>query len=196
MQSPLPDPLEDLDRSILRAHRLVQTFAVATLLSYTTWFWVVQRLPLAESGETWGTFGDFLGGVLNPIVAYAAFYWLTQSVRLQKQELSETRRALQDSAASQAEAAEHARKSVRLGALTALTNSITAEISTTRLEMQFVADQIARDPSRGGARTIEGRWLDAQWTEYLKQKHEQVAQRLADQASIEHEVRELLRLYK
>jgi hypothetical protein len=191
-----PDPLENLDRSILRAHRLVQIFALTTLLSYVVWFWFVNRLPLAESGGNWGTFGDFIGGVLNPVVAYAAFYWLTQSVRLQKQELSETRLALRDAATSQAETAAHARTSVRLDALAALTNSITAEVSAVRLEMQFVSDQIARDPSRGGARTIEGGWLDASWSEYLKQKNEHVTQRLADQAVIEREVRDLLRQFQ
>ena len=194
--SNLPDPLADLDRSILRAHLLVQFFALATLLSYVAWFWCVKRLPLADSGGTWGTFGDFIGGVLNPVVAYAAFYWLTQSVRLQKQELTETRLALRDAATSQAETAAHARMSVRLGALTALTNSIAAEVSAVRLQMQFVSDQVARNPSLGGARTIEGDWLAANWNDYLKQKSEYVAQRLADQASNEREVRDLLSQYQ
>lgn len=194
--SNIPDPLVNIDRSILKAHRLVQALAVCALLSYIVWFWLVKQQPLSESGSTWGTFGDFLGGVLNPVVAYAAFYWLTQSVRLQKQELSETRRALQDAAASQAEAAAHARMSVRLNALTALTNAIAGEVSALRLEMQFVSDQIARDPSRGGARTIDGEWLDARWTEYQNQKNAQVSKRLKDQASIEAEIQKLLQQYQ
>lgn len=186
------DSLEKLDQSIRRAHLLIQIFSLITLLCYGIWFWFIKMLPLADSSETWGTFGDFFGGILNPVVAYAAFYWLTQSVRLQKQELSETRLALQDTATSQAKTAIQAQMSVRLSALAALTNSITAEISTLRLEMQFISDQLARDPDKG-VRTIEGTWLKpGSWDEYLREKNARVTQRLADHASIEFEVRDLL----
>ncbi|MDG3556347.1 putative phage abortive infection protein [Acinetobacter bereziniae] len=45
---------------------------------------------------TWGTFGDFVGGTLNPVLAALAFYWLTSSIRLQLQELRDTRDVLKD----------------------------------------------------------------------------------------------------
>ncbi|EJE52167.1 hypothetical protein PMI14_03145 [Acidovorax sp. CF316] len=66
-----------------------------------------------EDQSKWGQFGDFIGGFLNPLVAFAAFYWLTQSVKLQKKELVDTRAALE-------EQAEAAAASVRLQALVAL----------------------------------------------------------------------------
>lgn len=193
MTAPNPlDSLENLDQSIHRAHRLIQAFSLITLLCYGIWFWFIKMLPLADSSETWGTFGDFIGGVLNPVVAYAAFYWLTQSVRLQKQELSETRLALQDAATSQATTAVQAQMSVRLSALAALTNSITAEISTLRLEMQFISDQLARCPEKG-VRTIDGTWLTSgKWDQHLREKQDRVTKRLADQASIERDVRDML----
>jgi len=45
---------------------------------------------------TWGTFGDFVGGTLNPVLAALAFYWLTSSIRLQLQELRDTRDVLKE----------------------------------------------------------------------------------------------------
>lgn len=59
--------------------------------TYAVYFsWVLEQSP-AQDAEKWGQFGDFVGGLLNPIVAFAAFYWLTQSVKIQKQELADTR---------------------------------------------------------------------------------------------------------
>lgn len=49
----------------------------------------------SEQG-TWGTFGDFVGGTLNPVLAALAFYWLTSSIRLQLQELRDTRDVLKE----------------------------------------------------------------------------------------------------
>ncbi|WP_336931187.1 putative phage abortive infection protein [Acinetobacter tandoii] len=47
-----------------------------------------------ENGD-WGTFGDFVGGILNPIIAAFALYWLITSVNLQIQELKKTNEALE-----------------------------------------------------------------------------------------------------
>lgn len=183
------DPLIDVDQSILKAHRIVQGLAVCALLVYVIWFWLVKQQPLSINSDTWGAFGDFLGGVLNPVIAYSAFYWLTQSVRLQKRELSETRLALQESAT-------HARMSVRLDALTALTNSIASDISSIRFERQFVAEQVALNPSKGGARTIEGDWLHkTEWESYLTEKNALISKRLGDQKNIENEIKILLHQY-
>ena len=61
---------------------------------------------------------------IRTIVAFAAFYWLTQSVKLQKQELADTRRELKNAADAQQLLVENGRQSVRLAALTAVTNEI------------------------------------------------------------------------
>ncbi|EHU2953659.1 putative phage abortive infection protein [Acinetobacter baumannii] len=51
---------------------------------------------LAETKEDWGTFGDFVGGLLNPTIAALALYWLISSVKLQIEELKETNKALSE----------------------------------------------------------------------------------------------------
>lgn len=48
--------------------------------------WFNRDTPVTTSDL--GTFGDFLGGLLNPIIAFLALVWLRESVRLQKEELS------------------------------------------------------------------------------------------------------------
>lgn len=72
------------------------------------------QISLSDSLETWGTFGDFFGGILNPIFALFAFYWLTYSVRLQIEELKETREELSKAAKAQEESAKHQEEIARL----------------------------------------------------------------------------------
>lgn len=72
--------------------------------AYLIWFLAHDATLSLDSGK-WGTFGDYFGGILNPVIAFFAFYWLTVSIKIQKKELSETQKALSDSSASQKEQA-------------------------------------------------------------------------------------------
>lgn len=54
---------------------------------------------LSAQTSTWGEFGDYIGGVLNPIVALAALGLLAYSVTIQKRELRAAHRALASQAA-------------------------------------------------------------------------------------------------
>ena len=51
----------------------------------------------AKSPEVWGQLGDYIGGLLNPLVAGFALMALVVSVRLQKAELADTRKELENS---------------------------------------------------------------------------------------------------
>lgn len=84
---------------------------------------------LRTSIETNGQLGDFVGGVLNPVIALLAFTWLRRGVRLQQDELAETKTALQKSAGSQA-------LQVEVAALTALIESeiLTSEDSEKQIQ--------------------------------------------------------------
>jgi hypothetical protein len=55
------------------------------------------RLYAGQSDDlsSWGQFGDYIGGLLNPLVATFALVALVISVRIQKTELTETRTALE-----------------------------------------------------------------------------------------------------
>jgi large-conductance mechanosensitive channel len=41
---------------------------------------------LSDKNEVWGTFGDYVGGILNPIIAAFAFYLIARTYELQKKE--------------------------------------------------------------------------------------------------------------
>lgn len=52
---------------------------------------------LILSNEVWGTFGDFFGGILNPILSFLALIALFFTIILQSEELEETRKELNQS---------------------------------------------------------------------------------------------------
>jgi len=49
---------------------------------------------LSDLQGDWGTFGDFFGGVLNPILSFLALIAILVTINLQSQELQETRSEL------------------------------------------------------------------------------------------------------
>jgi hypothetical protein len=151
MRDTINDPpktdLPSLSRSIRYARWFVVIAALSAVLGYFLWFSAVKQLPLSQLGSDWGQFGDFVGGVLNPLVAFFAFYWLTRSVLLQKEELMETREALQDSSRSQAQQSEYARTSVRVAALNALINSILMEVQIQRQQTQSLISESRSNPN-------------------------------------------------
>ncbi|OTG92706.1 hypothetical protein B9T24_15175 [Acinetobacter sp. ANC 4654] len=98
--------LDKIDKDITK-HRL-RAFLIIILVGVLYLF--LGDKTLSPSAQSWGTFGDFIGGILNPIFALFAFYWLTYSVRLQIKELKDTRTELQKAADAQVETARHQEK--------------------------------------------------------------------------------------
>jgi len=68
--------------------------AVILILTYATNF----HGPLSSNPEHWGQFGDFLGGVLNPVFSFLALLALLATFSLQIRELKISSRELQNSA--------------------------------------------------------------------------------------------------
>jgi len=70
---------------------LVSFFAlsaiIATVLTYRFHFNGIT----STTNTDWRTFGDFFGGVLNPILAFLSFVILLYTVQLQIKELKENR---------------------------------------------------------------------------------------------------------
>lgn len=61
-------------------------FAICTL-TYFVRFCIVLKLPISPNQGDWGTFGDFVGGILNPIYAFLAFVGVVYTVLLQKDQI-------------------------------------------------------------------------------------------------------------
>lgn len=55
----------------------------------------------SDNKGDWGTFGDYMGGLLNPIFAFASFIALLYTIKLQRDELAATRKELARSAKAQ-----------------------------------------------------------------------------------------------
>lgn len=82
---------------------------------------------LSKGNGDWGTFGDYVGGILNPVIASFAFYLIAKTYELQKTELEATRNLLGVSTNAQ-------EKQIKLAALTALLNSNLMRIDTLKAE--------------------------------------------------------------
>lgn len=65
---------------------------VGLIYNYTENFGVIR----SNSQADWGTFGDFIGGLLNPVIAGLALFWLIYSVTLQNKELKKSSEALEE----------------------------------------------------------------------------------------------------
>lgn len=133
---------QKLQSQIAWSKRLAVGAIFIVIAAYVVQFGLVLGEPLSGDAETWGQFGDYVGGALNPLIAFLAFYWLTQSIQLQREELSETRKALQDSARAQLKQEQHALKTARINALSALLTSHNNDITNVRGNIEFVAGQL------------------------------------------------------
>lgn len=108
-----------------RSLRYAIVLVISLIFVYVVWFGLWNHQPLSEDAGKWGAFGDFIGGLMNPIVALLALYWLTQSIAVQKQELKDTRTVLE----AQAEANEVKRFEDTFFALLAEHNSLLSKAS-------------------------------------------------------------------
>lgn len=115
-------------KALLITSLVVGGVAVGALGSYVVFFAFLMEYPLSTDPSIWGAFGDFVGGLLNPVIAFAAFVWLARSVHIQQKELGDTRKALADATIAQQEQAEHADNTAKLEAI--------------KMEFQFINQQI------------------------------------------------------
>ena len=134
----MKDPLDvEIDRSI----KFVAFVAVIVPVAYMLWFWCFHKLPPSESPSAWGEFGDFIGGIVNPLIAYSAFYWLAKSVRLQKTELTETRKALEESQKAQEDQARSTLASTKLQFINIELEAINSQILAERAYVNQLLSQ-------------------------------------------------------
>ncbi|PKO68277.1 MAG: hypothetical protein CVU22_09085 [Betaproteobacteria bacterium HGW-Betaproteobacteria-16] len=89
--------------------------SVAIAAAFVVGFYVSQfgEFGLSDQTQNWGAFGDYVGGVLNPLVALAALLLLAHSISIQRRELHDTGVALR-------EQASHSRDLVHLTAMIAV----------------------------------------------------------------------------
>ena len=101
---------ENAERILLGVLALAAAAVVIVAGTYAVHFWDV---PLAETGDVWGQFGDYLGGVLNPVFGFLSVFALlvalvlqTRELKLSRESLALSREELKASREEQAKAAE------------------------------------------------------------------------------------------
>jgi hypothetical protein len=103
------------------------------ILKSGNWWNVFYNLS-QENGD-WGTFGDYVGGLLNPVIAVGALYLIAQTYKLQKKELAKTTELLEISTQSQD-------KQIKLAALPALLHSNLTRINLLISEKVEISQKI------------------------------------------------------
>jgi len=73
-------------------HVLISLVILLTVGAYILNF---HNLPISQETGNWGTFGDYIGGILNPLISFTALLYLIKAYRSQKQELEGTKDVLQ-----------------------------------------------------------------------------------------------------
>lgn len=80
-----------LKQQMFYSKLIIGSIIILVLILYFSNF----HVSVSVDNGDWGTFGDFFGGILNPVIASFALYWLITSVNLQIQELKKTNEALE-----------------------------------------------------------------------------------------------------
>ena len=82
--------------------RIIVAAVVAVIIVTTLYFYHFNGIFSTENAE-WGTFGDFIGGTLNPILSFLALIALLLTIVLQSKEMADTRKQLERAADAQTE---------------------------------------------------------------------------------------------
>lgn len=105
--------------------RLPVAVGVIIALLLFTYAWTFSKLPVDENPAAWGAFGDYMGGLLNPLISLFTLMVAVQVWRMQKTELLETRKAVEE----QGKTAEQQRREQRFFDLLNLYKSTVESIS-------------------------------------------------------------------
>lgn len=102
-----------IERRIRRVFKTALWAFALTIALYVVNFVFRHGLQLSPDHSQWGQFGDFVGGLLNPVVALFALYGLVEAVQLQAKQLLQAEEALRIAS----NAARTARQADRFAAL-------------------------------------------------------------------------------
>lgn len=118
---------------------------ILCLAAPLVWFGSYLDLSASERPSDWGVYGDFTGGVANPLVSLAALFLLYRAYSLQRKELSETSTALIATQKAQTRHAELARRS-------AIIHAEAAKLEALSSKRQVAATVLSATPKGAGQR--------------------------------------------
>lgn len=127
---------------------IVATLAV---LTYAYYFGFYLKTGLSTNPAAWGAFGDYMGGLLNPAVAFFAFLLLAKSVQIQSKELRETSEALRQASDAQGDQVAVQRTTAIMNALSTAISSLDQRILILSREHHRIAEALSAN---------EAAWVD------------------------------------
>ena len=68
---------------------------IAIIIVYGSYIFNFYNQTISKSSGDWGTFGDFIGGTLNPTLAFLSLLAILQTIRIQSKELAKSSEALE-----------------------------------------------------------------------------------------------------
>lgn len=77
-------------------HKLPMFAGALALILIVSYAVVFRALPFDQNPGAWGSFGDFIGGLLNPLISLFTLIVAVSVWKLQKTELEETRKAVKE----------------------------------------------------------------------------------------------------
>lgn len=111
------------------------------LLASAAYILAFRELPISKDTEHWGQLGDYLGGLINPIVGLITIWLLSSSLRQNQLALSQSKLALDQSQAALVQAREELRLT-----RDAIEQSKQLQIATeAALKLQLQVSEHARD---------------------------------------------------
>lgn len=84
-----------LPRALASVFALAVGAAAIAVIAYMVYFSLYVDRGISTEPDAWGQFGDYLGGVMNPIIALGALLLLAVGVRIQNDTLREARKQLE-----------------------------------------------------------------------------------------------------
>lgn len=72
------------------------TAGMLAIVLIAAYIWNFNQLPVNENPAAWGTFGDYVGGLLNPLISLFTLVVAVSVWNLQKTELLETRKVVRE----------------------------------------------------------------------------------------------------
>lgn len=92
-------------------------FGGAVIWTYAFWFGGRLKLSLSNDATMWGAFGDYVGGLVNPIVGLATLFIVANAFLVQRKELSATVSAMRETAEEQKQQSKHIARQNQLSQL-------------------------------------------------------------------------------
>jgi hypothetical protein len=119
---------------------ILLVFVLGVVGSY---LYVFRSNPLSQDPNDWGVFGDYIGGLLNPVVATFALILLWISVGIQRKELKATREALDENVIEQRNILKTNNVGIRVQAIASKLNSLHLKMDVLSRKIEFAQQRLS-----------------------------------------------------